>query len=153
MGSMDVLPSNLRNDRAIKIAGRLTVVASVVAVIAALAPMRRHAADYFERFARLARADMPLFEAATGARRGFDVLPRPVQAMADVLAREKLRSYWASPALLESGQPWQRLVEGAWPRIPRATATAIFVLASKGRNPTCRIVPVPNSGYELAICP
>jgi hypothetical protein len=133
--------------------GALLVITAVTCVFAAVAPLRRQALDYRRRISRRATTDTELFAQKSGAGRGFETLPALVQAMADVLAREKLETYWVNPELTASGQLWQRVVEGNWPRLPRSTARAVFRPLGTSRDPSCRIVRMPTVSYELAICP
>jgi len=133
--------------------GALLVIAAVTSVFATVAPLRRQALDYRRRISHRVTTDTELFVQKSGAGRGFETLPALVRAMADVLAREKVETYWVNPELTASGQLWQRVVEGNWPHRPRSTARAVFRPLGTSRDPSCRVVRMPTVNYELAICP
>jgi hypothetical protein len=135
-----------------RVVGSALVLAALAALFVAVAPLRRQVADYHKRFRELAKADAPLYDRRSGAGRGFETLPALVQAMAVELDREKLASYWVSPDLTASGQLWQRIVEGNWPRVPRSSARAVFRPQGRHPDPGCRIAPM-TAGYELMVCP
>ena len=133
--------------------GALLVVTALTGVFAAVAPLRRQALDFRKRLGIWATADSAHFTAKSGAGRGFETLPALVRAMAEVLSREKIDTYWVNPELTASGQLWQRVVEGNWPRVPSSTARAVFRPLGTSRDPSCRIVRMPTVNYELAVCP
>jgi hypothetical protein len=146
-------PSEARPYNVGRVIGSLAVVAAVSFVFATVPPLRHHAMDYFQRFSRLAKADVPLFSSRSGSGRGFETMPTLVQDISDALTQEKLASYWVKPEISSGGLIWLLVVEGNWPRVPRDTARAIFGAAAKTHNPACRVVTMPRTGYELAICP
>lgn len=135
--------------------GKLAVLALIALVFAWVPPLSRGVNDYRKRITRLAHATTPIFQSSSGADRGRETLPRLVPALMDVLTREQVTRFWASPNLVKGGdwQLWQRLVEGPWPRRAVENAAATFVPDAQPSRPSCREALASGSGYKLVICP
>jgi len=148
-------PSNPYFATANLVAGKLAVVALALLVFAWVPSLTRYVTDYRNRITRLARAANPIFQSSSGADRGRETLPRLVPALIDVLARENVTRFWATPSLVNGAdwQLWQRLVEGPWPRRANASASVTFVPAAQPIRPGCREAVAPGSGYKLILCP